>query len=75
MFDSLNITDGADTTNIAVSSGGVTDENTTFLTPMVVCRMSVYTTLRLVAATEFVELNIQLLLLQVRLKELHTVSG
>lgn len=33
MYDSPSLTDGADTTNIAVSSGGVTDENTTFLTP------------------------------------------
>ncbi len=33
MFDSSFITDGADTTNIAEATGGVTDENTTFLTP------------------------------------------
>ncbi len=32
MSDSLNLTDGNDTTNIAVNTGGVTDENTTFLT-------------------------------------------
>jgi hypothetical protein len=31
MYDSSNLTDGANTTNIAVGSGGVTDENTTFL--------------------------------------------
>jgi hypothetical protein len=33
MFDSPNLTNAADTTNIAVANGGVTDENTTFLTP------------------------------------------
>lgn len=33
MFNSSNLTDGANTTNIAIASGGVTDENTTFLTP------------------------------------------
>ncbi len=33
MFNSTNLTDGANTTNIAVASGGVTNENTTFLTP------------------------------------------
>ncbi len=33
MFNSANLTEGSDTTNIAVSSGGVTNENTTFLTP------------------------------------------
>ncbi len=31
MFDSSNLTDGANTTNIATAVGGVTDENTTFL--------------------------------------------
>lgn len=33
MYNTANLTDGNDTTNIAVASGGVTDENTTFLTP------------------------------------------
>ncbi len=33
MFNSTNLTDGTDTTNIAEGIGGVTDENTTFLTP------------------------------------------
>ena len=33
MFDSVNLTDGTDTTNIAVAIGGVTDENVSFLTP------------------------------------------
>lgn len=33
MFDSTNLTDSTNTTNIATSTGGVTDENTTFLTP------------------------------------------
>lgn len=32
MSPSTNITDGANTTNIATGSGGVTDENTTFVT-------------------------------------------
>lgn len=31
MYDSVNLTNGADTTNIATSSGGVTDENITFM--------------------------------------------
>jgi hypothetical protein len=33
MFNSSNLTDGGNTTNISVGSGGVTDENTTFETP------------------------------------------
>ncbi|MBY0538371.1 hypothetical protein K2P47_03150 [Patescibacteria group bacterium] len=33
MFNSVNITDGANTTNIATSTGGVSDGNTTFVTP------------------------------------------
>lgn len=33
MFDTPNLTDGNNTTNISVAVGGVTDENTTFLTP------------------------------------------
>lgn len=33
MYDSPNIVDGNNTTNIASTSGGVTDGNTTFLTP------------------------------------------
>jgi hypothetical protein len=33
MFDSISLTNGADTTNIATTSAGVTDTNTTFLTP------------------------------------------
>ncbi len=33
IFNTTNLTDGNDTTNIAVGSGGVTNENTTFLTP------------------------------------------
>ena len=33
MSPSANITDGADTTNISTTTGGVSDENTTFLTP------------------------------------------
>lgn len=33
MIESANLTDGSDTTNIAVGDGGVTDENTLFLTP------------------------------------------
>jgi hypothetical protein len=33
MFDSSNLTDGANTTNIAEANGGVTDENTTFRSP------------------------------------------
>jgi hypothetical protein len=33
MYDSTHITDGANTTNIPVGDGGVSNENTTFLTP------------------------------------------
>lgn len=33
MYDSANLLDGGNTTNIAVATGGVTNENTTFLTP------------------------------------------
>lgn len=33
MSNSVNLSDGADTTDVAVANGGVTDENVTFLTP------------------------------------------
>ncbi len=33
MSDSVNLTDGADTTNIATTTGGVTNENNQFLSP------------------------------------------
>jgi len=33
MYNSINLTDAGDTTNIATATGGVSDENTTFLTP------------------------------------------
>jgi hypothetical protein len=33
MFDSVNLTDGDDATNISIASGGVTDENASFITP------------------------------------------
>ena len=33
MFDSVNLTDGSDTTNIAIATGGVSDPNLEFLTP------------------------------------------
>lgn len=33
MYDSLGLVEGDDTTNIGTSSGGVTDENSSFLTP------------------------------------------
>lgn len=33
MYDSVHLIDGTDTTNIATSSGGVTDENSVFLSP------------------------------------------
>ncbi|MCR4286191.1 MAG: hypothetical protein NUW00_04825, partial [Candidatus Kaiserbacteria bacterium] len=33
MLNTVNLADGANTTNIAVATGGVTNENTTFLTP------------------------------------------
>jgi len=33
MYDTVHYTNGADTTNISIISGGITDTNTTFLTP------------------------------------------
>jgi len=56
MYNSPNLTEAGDTTNIAVSAGGVTDENTTFLTPNNAIKITssqvASTTL---ASTEFIE--------------------
>ena len=60
-FNSTNLTQGADTTNIAVSAGGVTDQNTAFLTPNAGVRKtgasSASTT---ITETEFTELEFSL---------------
>ena len=56
MYDSSNLTHGNDTTNIAVSSGGVTNENTTFLTPNSgVLDTSSYSSEVTLTASEYVE--------------------
>jgi hypothetical protein len=58
MSDSPNLTDGDDTTNISIAIGGVTDENTTFLTPNGGVLDTTGTSSPLsVAETEFVELE------------------
>jgi hypothetical protein len=58
MFNSPHVTDGADTTNIAVSTGGVTDDNTTFLTPNgAVKDTSSQTASITLTSTQFVELE------------------
>lgn len=58
MYNSGNLTNGADTTNIGTSTGGVTDENDTFLTPNGGVRTTSSQTGGLVLAdTEFVELE------------------
>jgi len=58
MYDSANLTDSNDTTNIAVANGGVTDENTTFLTPNGgVKDTSSQTGNIILGASEFVELE------------------
>lgn len=55
---SSNFVEGADTTNIAVGSGGVTDENTTFLTPNGGMReVSSQTGSLTLSSTNFVELE------------------
>jgi hypothetical protein len=58
MLPSANLTEGANTTNIAVASGGVTDENTTFLaTNGGVRDTSSQTGSLVLATTSFVELE------------------
>lgn len=58
MADSLNLTEGADTTNIATSTGGVGDDNPTFLTPNGGVRDTSSQTGDIVlSSTEFVELE------------------
>jgi hypothetical protein len=58
VYDSTFLTQGSNTTNIAVSTGGTTDENTTFLTPNGAVRdtdtISASTTLQ---NDEFIELE------------------
>lgn len=58
MFASTNVVDGTDTTNITVGSGGVTDENTTFLSPNAgVKDLSSQTANITLTGTQFVELE------------------
>ena len=58
MSDSPNLTEGSDTTNIANATGGVTNENTTFLTPNGGVRDTSSQTGNLVlSATQYVELE------------------
>jgi hypothetical protein len=58
MFNSPHLTDGSDTTNIALGIGGVTDENTTFKTPnAAVKETSSQTATITLLSTEFVELE------------------
>ena len=58
MSDSLNLTDGNNTTNIAVSSGGTTDENTTFKTPNAAIKDTSSQTAGItLLSSEFVELE------------------
>ncbi len=56
MHDSLNLTHGANTTNIALATGGVTDPNPTFLTPnSAVLDTSGTTSAVSLSSTQFVE--------------------
>ncbi|MCL9972031.1 MAG: hypothetical protein NBV63_01305, partial [Candidatus Pacebacteria bacterium] len=58
MFNSPHLTDGSDTTNIALGIGGVTDENTTFETPNAAVKETSSQTGNItLSSTEFVELE------------------
>lgn len=58
MYNTSNLTDGDDTTNIAESTGGVTDENTTFLVNNNAVKDTSATTAGFtLASTEFAELE------------------
>ena len=58
MFDSANLTEGADTTNISTASGGITDPNTTFVTPNGGVRDTTSTSSSVtLTATQFTELE------------------
>ena len=58
MYDSSNLTDGQDTTNISTASGGLTDENISFLAPNGgVKDTSSQTSSITLSTTEFVELE------------------
>lgn len=58
MSPTANLTDAADTTNIAVSTGGITDPNTTFVTPNGGVRDTTDTTAGIVlSSSEFIELE------------------
>lgn len=56
MFNSSNLTEGGNTTNIALGIGGVTDDNTTFLTPnSAIKETSSQVATTTVSATQFIE--------------------
>lgn len=58
MSNSANLTDGADTTNIATTTGGTTDENVTFKTPNgAVKDTSSQTSGIILSPTEFLEIE------------------
>ena len=58
MFNSANLTDGNNTTNIATSTGGVTDSNTTFITPNGGVKDTTSTTSAItLSSTQFTELE------------------
>lgn len=58
MFNSFNLTDGDNTTNIATSTGGITDPNPTFLTPNGGVRDTTATTSSIILTpTQFTELE------------------
>ncbi len=58
MYNSSNLTDGANTTNIAVGIGGVTDENTSFITANAGVKDTSSQTAALIATTtQFIELE------------------
>lgn len=58
MYNSSNLTDGADTTNIAVGIGGVTDENASFITSNAGVKDTSSQTAAITATTtQFVELE------------------
>jgi hypothetical protein len=58
MSNSANLTDGNNTTNISLANGGVTDENTTFITPNAGVKDTSSTVTSLeIDTTEFIELE------------------
>lgn len=61
LYDSANLTDGNNTTNIAEAIGGVTDDNSSFLTPNGGVRDTRSTTSQvMIGTTEFIEVEYSL---------------